>query len=214
MAFHSHSARLALARALLVSVGLHALILLQGGFSRLPEPAAASLMVGFRTAGGLDDPRKTAPAAASRALTTDDAAAMPLPERRGRPSQVRQATNAEPSLAAGQASFANFEPLAGLDGDALRSFRVALATELRQFRNYPAAALKQGWGGIVEVRLPIDASGMALAPQLVKSSGHEALDEQALEMVRRAAPRAALPDALRGHGFVLSLQIEFAFGAD
>ena len=51
--------------------------------------------------------------------------------------------------------------------------------------DYPAQAKRMGWEGRVVLRVEVLADGSAGAVSVAKSSGHEALDDAALEAVRR-----------------------------
>ncbi|HSI24444.1 MAG TPA: energy transducer TonB, partial [Methylotenera sp.] len=57
--------------------------------------------------------------------------------------------------------------------------------------------------------LKIDSSGNVLSANIKESSGHEALDNQALEMVRKASPLPAPPEALRGRSFNITVPVSF-----
>ena len=67
-------------------------------------------------------------------------------------------------------------------------------------------ALDNGWEGEVVVRMAIAADGSVAALDVSSSSGHAALDRQALEMFRRARAEVLVPDALRGRQFSLELR--------
>jgi protein TonB len=70
-----------------------------------------------------------------------------------------------------------------------------------RYKRYPARARDNGWEGDVVVRLEFGAGGELAELKVKRSSGHEALDEQALEMFRLAAPQVPPPAALRGQAF-------------
>ena len=97
----------------------------------------------------------------------------------------------------------------GPDQAGLRQFRLSLAGEARRFRRYPAAARQAGLTGTTEVRIAVEAGGMARHADLARSSGHEILDQAALEMLRQAAARAVLPESLRGQSFAVLLPVVF-----
>jgi len=50
---------------------------------------------------------------------------------------------------------------------------------------YPAIAIARNWEGVVKLRVNVLPNGTAGQVQLAQSSGHDALDEAALEVVRR-----------------------------
>lgn len=96
----------------------------------------------------------------------------------------------------------------GADAEGMRQYRVALAREARRYRDYPAAALAAGIGGVAEIRVEVAASGGEQVA-LARSSGDGRLDEAALGMVGRAAPRTALPETLRGKAFAVNVPLQF-----
>lgn len=99
-------------------------------------------------------------------------------------------------------------PANGLDADGLRQFRLALAREARRFKRYPPRALEAGWSGTAEVRLTV-AVDAAAGAELIRTSGHDVLDEVAVDMLRRAASAAPMPASLRGRAFAVSLPVVF-----
>jgi protein TonB len=95
----------------------------------------------------------------------------------------------------------------GPDAAGLRQYRLALAGEARRFRRYPVAARRAGLSGTAEIRVAV-ASGERSA-ELSRSSGHAALDDAALEMLRQAAVHARLPESLHGRDFAVLLPVVF-----
>jgi protein TonB len=91
----------------------------------------------------------------------------------------------------------------------LRQYRLALASEARRFRRYPEAARRAGLAGTAEVRVTVAAGGANRRAELSRSSGHEALDAAALEMLRQATWHAALPESLHGQSFAVLLPVVF-----
>lgn len=92
--------------------------------------------------------------------------------------------------------------------DALRGYRVALALQAKRYRLYPPAAQEMGLGGRSEIEVVLPASA---APELriKKTSGHELLDQAALEMLRRSVGSVELPLQLKGRRVIVSLPVEF-----
>jgi protein TonB len=73
-----------------------------------------------------------------------------------------------------------FDPGAYLEG---------VTDRVRRHRNYPAIAQEMGLEGTVEVRVVVAPDGTLVAPPTIdESCGHEVLDDEALRIVRRAAP--------------------------
>ncbi|MDO8958335.1 MAG: TonB family protein [Rhodocyclaceae bacterium] len=97
----------------------------------------------------------------------------------------------------------------GAHAAGLRQFRLALAVEARRFRRYPDAAERAGLAGTAEVRVTVETGVPARRVDLNRSSGHAVLDAAALEMLRQAVTRAALPESLQGRNFVVLLPVVF-----
>lgn len=88
----------------------------------------------------------------------------------------------------------------------IAQYRAALLAEAGRHKRYPLVALDNGWEGEVVVRMAIAADGSVAALDVKSSSGHAALDRQALEMFRKAGAQAPVPEALRGRQFSLELR--------
>lgn len=95
----------------------------------------------------------------------------------------------------------------GLDPDALRDYRFALARAVT--KRYPPGAIERGLSGTAEVRITVSRQGGAREVELRRSSGHALLDAEAKEMVARASARAAVPQPLRGQEFAVDLPVRF-----
>ena len=98
----------------------------------------------------------------------------------------------------------------GLSADDLRQYRVSLASAAGRFKRYPALAREQGWEGTVELAIRFHAAAMAPDVELVRSSGRDILDAQALDMLAQAARATNLPDALRGRDFAIPMPVKFS----
>jgi len=82
-----------------------------------------------------------------------------------------------------------------------------LMAHLERRKRYPSAARARGEEGTVEVRFSIDDRGNVLSAKVVRSSGHPALDEAVLALMRRASPvPAPPPDVSR----TISAPVKFA----
>lgn len=92
--------------------------------------------------------------------------------------------------------------------DAVRGYRIALASHAKRFRLYPPAAREKGIGGRSEVEIVVPVSSL---PQLRlrESSGHVELDRAALEMLRRSVENVEFPAQLKGRPLAISLPVEF-----
>lgn len=93
--------------------------------------------------------------------------------------------------------------------NALGEYGNALGRAIAKQKQYPKIAQMRGWQGDVMLDLKLDGNGKVLSATVSQSSGHEALDKQALEMVRRASPFPAPPLALRDRTFNITVPVSF-----
>ncbi len=64
----------------------------------------------------------------------------------------------------------------------------SLHRRIIELRHYPSTARLNGWEGKVMLKVSIKKDGQLKDVEVVKSSGHESLDQAAMEAVRRACP--------------------------
>lgn len=117
-------------------------------------------------------------------------------------------------LPTGTPGVASGEGRQGVSADDLRHYRLSLATAARRFKSYPPLASQRGWEGTVEVALNVRALAPVPEVVLVRSSGRRVLDEQALEMLTRAARVTTLPEGLKARDFRILLPVEFSLDND
>ncbi|MSP98623.1 MAG: energy transducer TonB [Betaproteobacteria bacterium] len=92
----------------------------------------------------------------------------------------------------------------------LGQYRIAIISAARRYKQYPRIAMDNNWEGRVEVRMVIDVDGAIASASIKTRSGFEVLDQQALEMIRKAKPLAPIPAALRGKGFSVDIPVLFS----
>lgn len=102
----------------------------------------------------------------------------------------------------------------GVSSDEITELRVSLIKAAKRFKVYPPLARERAWEGTVEVELIFAARTPVPDISLAQSSGRAILDEQAMDMATRAARATVLPDTLRGRDFKLSLSIEYSLEDD
>jgi protein TonB len=85
----------------------------------------------------------------------------------------------------------------------------SISQEIKRYQKYPLLAQRRGWEGTAEVLLRIAADGKVAGITLGKSSGRPVLDEEALNMVRRASPLPQAPPDLRGRELTVTVPIVF-----
>lgn len=98
----------------------------------------------------------------------------------------------------------------GGDGVDLEGYGAQLSRAVTAHRRYPAQARRLRLEGTAVVEVDVARDGTLVgSPVLSRSSGHVMLDEEALRMVRAAAPFAALPAGLAGATAHFVLPIRF-----
>ncbi len=144
--------------------------------------------------------------------------AKPAPAPRIEPEKAREAPPAVatpapapapapvPPAAAAKPQPAPAVPAVPDAASLIAQYRAALLAEAGRHKRYPLVALDNGWEGEVVVRMAIAADGSLAALSVKSSSGHAALDRQALEMFRKARAEVPTPEALRGRQFSLELR--------
>ena len=89
-------------------------------------------------------------------------------------------------------------------------YRSAIIAQAKRYKRYPRFARDNGWEGKVDVRMEIGADGSIASLRVARGTGYAILDQQALEMVRRAKPDASIPDGLRGKAFGIDVPVIFS----
>lgn len=93
--------------------------------------------------------------------------------------------------------------------DARDKYGNALWNAISKHKKYPKIAQMRGWEGEAIIELLLDNSGKIKSKKIAQSSGFEALDKQALEMVEKAVPFPTPPDALRSTNFTITVPVPF-----
>ena len=73
-----------------------------------------------------------------------------------------------------------------------------LSRLLASHQEYPRLAAQRGWEGEVRLRLKVARQGNLLSVQVDRSSGHDILDQHAMQLVDLASGLPPLPDGLEG----------------
>ena len=84
-----------------------------------------------------------------------------------------------------------------------------LWSEIGKHKQYPRIAQMRGWQGEAIVELMLDGNGKLKSKKIIQSSGFDILDKQALDMVEKAAPFPAPPEAL--HNSIFSIKVPIPF---
>jgi protein TonB len=132
------------------------------------------------------------------------AAASPAPV--AAPVQTRPAPQAPAGIPATEAAAKS-----GNEADAgtLDQYKLALIIATRRYKRYPAIAMEKGWQGRVEVHMVIGANGMIASAAIKTGSGHDILDNQALDMLKKGNTTVPIPASLRGREFSIDIPVIF-----
>jgi protein TonB len=90
------------------------------------------------------------------------------------------------------------------------AYRRALRDATERYQRYPLQARVQGWEGRVEIRIVVDANGTMKSALVKRSSRYQILDDQALDMVKKAFDALAQSrSAPRGREFTVDIPVNF-----
>lgn len=102
-----------------------------------------------------------------------------------------------------------------MNGSDLRAYARRLSEVVAHQRRYPASAVRLGMEGTAHVQLRVRSDGSLMEPpRLVRSSGQEVLDAEALRMVEAAAPFEPMPESASrpSAGFVIPVVFSLRSG--
>ena len=85
----------------------------------------------------------------------------------------------------------------------------SVLAHLERHKRYPRNAQMRRNQGVSQVAFTIDRRGYVLAVRLHKSSGHDSLDEETLDLVRRAQPLPPPPSEVGGEHINLVVPVQF-----
>jgi protein TonB len=101
-------------------------------------------------------------------------------------------------------------PAEVLDSNLFDAYRLALINAAKRYKRYPVQAMERGWEGRVEIRVVVDANGTIKSALVKSSSRYQILDDQALDMVRKAFSAVAqVRPAPRGREFTVDVPVIF-----
>lgn len=81
---------------------------------------------------------------------------------------------------------------------------------LQRFKRYPDTARSRGEQGVAYATFTMDRSGNVLSASIVRSSNSRLLDEEAVALIRRAAPLPPVPAAMTGSTVTLTVPVTFS----
>jgi TonB family protein len=95
-------------------------------------------------------------------------------------------------------------------GETRDNFLGRLLAQLNRFKQYPRAARQAHIEGVVMLHFVMDGQGRVLSFEIVRSSGHPVLDNEALALIQRAQPLPALPADFPSPSLDAVVPIEFS----
>lgn len=153
-------------------------------------------------------PQPVAKAAPQEALAPPAPVEEPAaPEAPAAPPAIARVDPVPSAPASGPPAAAVIAPAA--DAGSLDQYRLQLIGIAKKYKRYPRVAIDNNWEGDVVVRMVIGANGMISSLSIKTSSGHTVLDQQALEMFKKAKPLVPIPPALRGKEFTIEVRANY-----
>jgi protein TonB len=150
---------------------------------------------------------KPAPTPPSPAAEPAQPAAAPAPAAPATALAPAPAVTAraEPQLVAPAAPSAD-------EAGMIARFRLDIISQAKRFKRYPRMAMDNNWEGRTDVRIVFGADGKRISTTIVRSSGHETLDRQALDTLSKAF--VPVPAALRGKEFAVEIPVIYSLKDD
>jgi TonB family protein len=94
-------------------------------------------------------------------------------------------------------------------GSAVASYLDRLRQRLEKVKRYPLLARRRGQVGTATLHIAIDRSGRPASVRIQGSSGSQLLDDEAAEMVTRAAPFEPLPSEVSDDVLQVTVPVRF-----
>lgn len=170
-----------------------------------PRPALTKPLVSPAPAA-----QKTVPAEPAKAIPPEPAPASPsAADSSAQPTAPVQARPVPQPVAGAPGADATAKSGNEADAGTLEQYRLALIVATRRYKRYPQNAIEKGWQGRVEVHMVIGANGMVVNASIKAGSGHEILDNQALDMLKKGKTTVPIPVSLRGREFSIDVPVIF-----
>jgi protein TonB len=157
-------------------------------------------------------PAPTAEPALEPAIVEAPAADGPAESVVSEPSAPQSVGKAEDASPAAPATLAA-APAAGSieDPGLLEKYRLQLKVAAAEYKLYPRVARDNNWEGLVALRMAFGANGSVASLNVIRTSGHDVLDRQAVEMFKSAAAAVPVPPLLRGKAFAFDVAVSYGF---
>jgi protein TonB len=133
----------------------------------------------------------------------------PSPEESQAPAPVTSAPQSPKVEEAAVTAAPNQGPLTVSNSNAVPTWRRQIVSRLERHKRYPAAAQSRREHGVAQLAFRLDREGRVIESHIVRSSGSALLDQETLDLVRRAQPFPALPREIAGLHIDLTVPIRF-----
>jgi len=139
----------------------------------------------------------------------------PLPKppervvKRAEPSRAPPSPAPPSDTAAGAPTNAPIAAARQPNPSVVASWKGSLLAHLARHKRYPRASQSRGDEGTVYLRFSMSRQGGVLAARIERPSGHELLDIEASDLVRRAQPLPVPPAEVPGDSFEFVVPIQF-----
>ncbi len=156
-------------------------------------------------------PQEIAPAEPAKTVPTETTQSGPVSTAATAPPAAPADAKSASEFPAGVASTAATAK-SGTDTAAgtIEQYRLALIVAARRYKRYPSIAMVKGRQVRVEVRMVIGENGMIASASIKSGSGHDILDNQALDMIKKGKTTVPIPAGLRGREFSVVVPVIFS----
>lgn len=99
--------------------------------------------------------------------------------------------------------------LTKVDRQAIENWQRDLVVHINKKKKYPSTARNARQHGVVTVSFLMNRTGQLVSTAIVKGSGFRALDDAAIDMLKRSNPLPVPPDAMAGETFEFVIPVRF-----
>ena len=144
-------------------------------------------------------------------MPTPEPVKKPAPEKVEEPDlpeAEEYAENTTEETAEDNSESQQVELTAGSSSD-VDNYLSRLSRHLSRYYDYPRRARRLGQEGAPVIIFEFSRDGTLLSHSLRSSSGHDLLDEAAMDMLEQAAPLPEVPESMQGRSFSYALPVRF-----
>ncbi len=135
---------------------------------------------------------------------------LPLPPKPvAKPVQKKMAAVNTRPIAADRVAPEVTTPSPGAMGRAKADYGAQIVAHLNRSKNYPSGPRSRHEEGTVMLSFTLDRNGRLLSGHISRGSGYSELDQEALDMLRRAQPYPSAPSEMTGSQFPFSAPMRY-----